>query len=55
MKLQGRVAVVTGPGTGLVGRSQSLLQRLVRRWFVDFVGKDSVSEDTIDKNTAEST
>jgi glucose 1-dehydrogenase len=49
MKLQGKVAVVTGAGTGIGQAIALAFAREGAMVVVDYVGKASVSQDTIDK------
>jgi glucose 1-dehydrogenase len=52
MRLQGKVAVVTGAGTGIGQAIAVAFAQSGAAVVVDYVGKASVSEDTIDKINA---
>src|ERR1700691_153616 len=52
MRLQGKVAVVTGAGTGIGQAIAVAFAQAGAAVVVDYVGKVSVSEDTIDKINA---
>jgi len=52
MRLQGKVAVVTGAGTGIGQAIAVAFAQAGAAVVVDYVGKASVSEDTIDKINA---
>ena len=52
MRLQGKVAVVTGAGTGIGQAIAVAFAQAGAAVVVDYVGKASASEDTIDKINA---